>query len=54
MNKTIKVVGIFSIIIGIMNIGKYLHYASYDNVHYYFSLIIGVWCIWFGINLLKS
>lgn len=47
-------IGIVNIILGTLNICKFLYYAGYYYNFLYINLTIGVFCIIIGKKLLKS
>ena len=55
MNNSIKIfISALNIILGILNICKFLYYAGHYYNFLYPNLLIGIICIIIGKNLLKS
>ncbi len=54
MKYLLNFIGIVNIILGILNICKFLYYAGHYYSFLYTNLIIGVCCIIIGQKLLKS
>ena len=54
MNKYSNTIGVLNIIIGILNICKFLYYMGHYNDFLWINLITGICIIIIGKNLLRS
>jgi hypothetical protein len=54
MKKFNNIIAILNLILGILNICRFLYYSGHFYVFLWNNLLIGIWCIWIGIKIYEK